>query len=302
MYLPSTKMPRVLWTVSRHSKSKGMLKIENVGNSTSSVVPQKVRPRTQYQFIRRFENPKYYESREEIRNRVKVPLSGLEIGGHPSGLSYKHNNVTAKSGRNHGHRMMETPPMIMSREPKYITELLKTESDPNTGEMIRSDIIETNDTYARIKRRRRALKSFTDYFEPLFRRRKVTLLFITFTIANENGVTLRSVIDQFKKRCRRNGYPCHGYFWVMEISEDLHVHYHGVFAIDRINLRGKKLPEWMKLDGLWGASTKVVMVTYTIEHYLGKYMLKGHDKIEGKRMYGRSVPTVQTNDGTVNEQ
>jgi hypothetical protein len=82
----------------------------------------------------------------------------------------------------------------------------------------------------------------------------------------------------------------------MEISEDLHVHYHAVFAIDRINLRGKKLPEWMKLDGLWGASTHLEMVTYTVEHYLGKYMLKGHEKIEGKRMYGRSMPSTKNSD------
>jgi hypothetical protein len=296
MYFVDTKMPRVLWTVSRHSKSKGMLKIEIVGNSTESVVSQKSQRRTQYQFIERVPNPMYHASRREIPYRVKLPLSVLEIGGTPSVLSIMRNNVTANSGRNNGHVMVEKPPMIMTSQPRNITKLLKTVRDVNTGEMTASEIIETNDTFLRLKRRKRALKSFTDYFEPLYRRRKVTLLFITFTIANENGVTLRSVIDQFKKRCKRNGYPCHGYFWVMEISEDLHVHYHGLFAIDRMNVRGSSIPNWWKLDELWGARTTVEMVKRSVHGYLAKYMDKGHEKIEGKRMYGRSMPSIKNSD------
>jgi hypothetical protein len=297
MYFVDTKMPRVLWTVSRHSKSKGMLKVENVGNSTESVVSQKVQTRTQYQFIERVPNPMYYASRVEIPCRVKLPLSPLEIGGTPSVLSIMRNNVTANSGRNLGHVMMEKP-MIMTREPRNITKLLKQSFNVNTGEMTASEIIETNDTFLRLKRRKRALKSFTDYFEPLYRRRKITLLFITFTIANENGVTLRSVIDQFKKRCKRNGYPCHGYFWVMEISEDMHVHYHGLFAIDRMNVKGSSIPNWWKLDELWGARTTVEMVKRSVHGYLAKYMDKGHEKIEGKRMYGRSMPSTKNSDET----
>jgi predicted CopG family antitoxin len=238
----------------------------------------------------------YHASRREIPYRVKLPLSVLEIGGTPSVLSIMRNNVTANSGRNNGHVMVEKPPMIMTSQPRNITKLLKTVRDVNTGEMTASEIIETNDTFLRLKRRKRALKSFTDYFEPLYRRRKVTLLFITFTIANENGVTLRSVIDQFKKRCKRNGYPCHGYFWVMEISEDLHVHYHGLFAIDRMNVRGSSIPNWWKLDELWGARTTVEMVKRSVHGYLAKYMDKGHEKIEGKRMYGRSMPSIKNSD------
>ncbi len=296
MYFVDTKMPRVLWTVSRHSKSKGMLKIEIVGNLTESVVSQKSQRRTQYQFIERVPNPMYHASRREIPYRVKLPLSVLEIGGTPSVLSIMRNNVTANSGRNNGHVMVEKPPMIMTSQPRNLTKLLKTVRDVNTDEIMASEIIETNDTFLRLKRRKRALKSFTDYFEPLYRRRKVTLLFITFTIANENGVTLRSVIDQFKKRCKRNGYPCHGYFWVMEISEDLHVHYHGLFAIDRMNVRGASIPNWWKLDELWGARTTVEMVKRSVHGYLAKYMDKGHEKIEGKRMYGRSMPSIKNSD------
>jgi hypothetical protein len=273
------------------------MKIENVGNSTAPVVPEKTATRKQYQYLQRIENPLYSASRVEIPYRVKLPLSSISVGSTPSVLSYKHNNVTANSGGEIPYVDM-TKPMFMTREPRNITKLLKTTYDQNTGEMTASEIIETNDTFARLKRRKRALKSFTDHFNPIYKRREITLLFITFTLANENGVTLRAVIDQFKKRCRRNGYPCHGYFWVMEISEDLHVHYHGLFAIDRINLRGKSIPDWMKLDGLWGARTTVEMVKKNVHGYLSKYMDKGHEKIEGRRMYGRSMPSMKNNGKT----
>jgi hypothetical protein len=167
---------------------------------------------------------------------------------------------------------------------------MKNTHDINTGEIMASEIIETNDTKARLNRRFKALKAFTNHFDPLYRQKKVTALFMTFTIANENGVKLRTVIDQFKKRCKRNGYPCLGYFWVLEISENLHVHYHAVFYTDRQNITGKKMPEWWKLDELWGARTNVVIVRRSVTGYLSKYLSKGYEKIEGSRMYGRSMP------------
>jgi hypothetical protein len=180
--------------------------------------------------------------------------------------------------------------MVMATQPRNITKLLRTTFDANTGEMTAQDIIETNDTLARLRRRKKALNAFLDVFEPMYARRRVTMLFMTFTLANENGNTLRKVLDQFKKRCKRNGYPCLGYFWVMEISEELHVHYHALVAIDRINIRGASIPSWWKLDELWGAYCRVEMVKRSIRGYLAKYIGKGHEKIESKRMYGRSMP------------
>lgn len=274
-----------------------MIKLENVVDSTSSVVPQKVRPRVQYQFIERIPNPAYYSSLVPVPFRLKIPLSDLEIRGTPSVLSYMRNNVDKKSGRNNGYVFTQKQ-MIMAKEPRNITRLLKTTYDANTGERIASEEIETNDTYARLKRRKRALKSFTDYFDPLYASRKVTMLFITLTLANENGTTLRTLIDQFKKRCRRNGYPCLGYFWVMEVSELDHVHYHAIFAIDRISVKGKKIPEWWKMDELWGARTQVQMVKRSLSGYLSKYLENGPEKIEGKRMYGRSMPSMKNNGRT----
>jgi hypothetical protein len=253
---------------------------------------------SQYQYISRARNPNYESSLVPIPFRVKCSLSKYcvqssdtpDIIELPSGLSIKHNNVTAGSPANDRTDAYMMRPMVMATQPRNITKLLKTTFDANTGEMTMQDIIETNDTFARLNRRKRALNAFLDVFEPMYASRRVTMLFMTFTLANENGNTLRKVLDQFKKRCKRNGFPCLGYFWVMEISEDLHVHYHALVAIDRINVRGRSIPSWWKLDELWGAACRVEMVKRSIRGYLAKYIGKGHEKIEGKRMYGRSMP------------
>lgn len=256
---------------------------------------------SQYQYISRARNPNYESSLVPIPFRVKCSLSKyclqsgdtLHIVELPSGLSHKHNNVTAGSPANDRTDAYMMRPMLMATEPRYVTKLLKTTFDRNTGEMTANEVVETNDTYARLNRRKRALNAFLDIFEPMYKRRQVTMLFFTFTIANESATTIRKVLDQFKKRCKRNGYPCLGYFWVMEITEDMHVHYHALVAINRINIRGQKIPDWWKLDDLWGALCQVRFVEYCLRGYLAKYISKGHEKIEGKRMYGQSVPSRQ---------
>lgn len=246
-----------------------------------------------YQYLSRRKNESYDASKVAIPYRSKLALSNSVVDASRFGLVYMHNNVdkmgTPKRRSNIRHVVVQHP-VMMSTQPRYFTTLMKYTHDMNTGEIIASEIVETNDTKARLNRRFRALKAFTNHFEPLYRQKKVTALFMTFTIANENAVKLRTVIDQFKKRCKRNGYPCRGYFWVLEISESLHVHYHAVFYIDRMNITGKKMPEWWKLDELWGARTNVVIVRRSVTGYLSKYLSKGYEKIEGSRMYGKSMP------------
>ena len=249
-----------------------------------------------YRYLSRISNPLYEDSKTPIPFRVKVPLSDTVIDVSRSVLSIKHNNVdgidTPKSGtkgRQKGRYADIHKPMIMISQPKYITNLVKRTHDMNTGEVMASELIQTNDTKARLNRRNKSLNAFINHFEARYRAKKLTALFMTFTIANENGVELRTVIDQFKKRCQRNGYPCLGYFWVMEISKKLHVHYHAVFYIDYMDIKRKRLPKWWKLDELWGARTNVTMVKLSVRAYLSKYLEKGEKKIEGKRMYGKSI-------------
>lgn len=182
--------------------------------------------------------------------------------------------------------------------PKWFTELLVNKVDVNTGEIASSAIYRTNEFKQSNSRKINAIDEFCDYFQPLYAKRKVSMLFYTLTMA-ESGRPIADVINALKKRFMRKGTPILGYVWISEVSADLHWHYHIAVAIQRIDVIGKGLPAYFKLDDLWHNRTQVQFVKKNIRHYMAKYFAKNNYKmlaidLNGQpkiiRVYGKSVP------------
>jgi len=151
-------------------------------------------------------------------------------------------------------------------------------------------------------------------YDDLWRRRKVTPLFMTLTDARRAKGKIGDFIREFSRRCNRFGVEVYDYIWVMEVSdneeyEDNHIHYHALFYLSRVNVSSNKvhraLFEFEPKDGrtwlqaiaeLWGGHVKlrieqkgssVGYLTSGAMGYLSKHS-KGSKKIRGLRRYGKS--------------
>ena len=182
--------------------------------------------------------------------------------------------------------------------PKWFTELLVHRFDADTGEIASSSIYRTDEFKQTNSRKINAIKQFCDHFQPLYAKKEVSMLFYTLTRA-EHGRSIADVINALKKRFIRNGTPILGYVWISEVSEKLHWHYHIAVAIERIDIAGKKLPDYFKLHDLWNNRTQVSFVRKNIRNYMSKYFAKNNYKMlaidqNGQpkiiRVYGKSVP------------
>ncbi len=65
-----------------------------------------------------------------------------------------------------------------------------------------------------------------------------------------------------KKKREQLERPVRGYFWSLEVSSNLHLHYHLCVAIDRLNV--KQLPKELKFDLLWGQRTEVKFIKKSV--------------------------------------
>jgi hypothetical protein len=187
-----------------------------------------------------------------------------------------HNNVDAKN-------------WVIKTLPKWNVDLLESHLDRDTGEIVSQGVYTTNDLKSGNYRKIRAVNRFCDAYQELYKRRKVSIFFYTLTIANQAKTNIRTLFDSFKARLKRNGIKLNGYVWVLEISEDLHVHYHALVCVDRINLKGKSIPEFLKINDLWGARTQIEFARKHVRSYLSKYFVKKSSRILGKRTYGISI-------------
>lgn len=179
-------------------------------------------------------------------------------------------------------------------KPKWVTDLLQTDYDRNTGELLAQSVYRTDDLTSGNNRKIKAVNRFCEHFKDQYRKRKVSLFFYTFTLANQASTSIRDCFKAFKKRLKRRGINLRGYIWILEISDNLHVHYHALVATDRINFKGQSLPEFLKMDDVWGARCQVEAVRYSVRGYLSKYFVKNKSRILGKRQYGiMGVPKKQ---------
>ena len=177
----------------------------------------------------------------------------------------------------------------IQNNPKWLTRLQYLNVDTETGEIIDHDYLDTNNQKASNGRKIKALDKWCGVFQPLYQKKKVSMLFYTFTQADKAKLNIQQMINSLQKRYDRKGKKILGYVWTLEISEKGHIHYHLAIAISRLNLEGAKLPKWMKADSIWGKRTQVEFVRKNIRHYMAKYFAKHNARIEGLRSYGMST-------------
>ena len=174
-------------------------------------------------------------------------------------------------------------------QPKWITNLYREVVDVETGEVIRAEVYDTNEIKSSNGSKIRRLDRFCMHFQPLYQRREVSLLFMTFTQADKADTNISGVMSALKKRLKRRDVGLHGYIWTAEVSEKLHFHYHVCVAIDRLHVVGGSMPEWLKLDDVWGRRTQVEFVKRNVRHYMAKYFAKHNARVVGMRSFGSHI-------------
>ena len=224
-----------------------------------------------YNFLNRRKNPHYNEG---LR---KLEVSRSNIPPFESCL------ITTKCDRI---PTPKTTEIWVKTRPKWFTDLMGWEIDQDTGEAIAKEIYESNDFKVSNGKKIKALDKFCKKYQPLYKSKKVTLLFLTFTRANHARVEWKTMIYAIRKRIEREGLNLRGFIWTAEISENLHYHFHLCIAIDRVNW--KTIPERMKFENLWGQRTEIDFVKKNVRHYMAKYFAKCDARIIGKRSYGKS--------------
>jgi hypothetical protein len=228
--------------------------------SVTDVTDINVSCNTYYRFKSRGKNPEW--STEKL-----IPLRSCLI----------HNNAT--------------PEIYVSKIPKWLTVLEKETVYSDTGEIIYDDYA-TDDFKAAKGRKIKTVRKFIDFYEPLYRSRKVSLLFHTFTRMDYAKKDMRRMIDKAKIRYESLGRPIRGYLWALELKENegmesgFHIHYHLVVAIDRLNV--KEIPDELKFEDLWGQRTGVEFIKKGVKAYLSAYLYKSDGRLLHKRSYAIS--------------
>jgi hypothetical protein len=195
--------------------------------------------------------------------------------------------------------------LITTNEARYRSWYKQFNINTSTGEI--EAIIKESDTL--IKQRGKiinTLKSFDRIYKPLYYQKKVSCLFGTLTNLPEAKITIRMFISNLKKAFKRSGINLLSYCWVNEVKYKpeakgkelpIHVHYHFVLAIERIEVTGGKLPEALSSAYLTEMYGRIASVTFikggdACLRYCSKYISKNGD-IEngitlGLRRYGAS--------------
>ena len=186
--------------------------------------------------------------------------------------------------------------------------------EEKSGEII--EIIKESESLKKARARAiNCLNTFDEFYAEAYRQRLVTCLFITLTRVPEAKHSMRSFMVQYKKALARSGVKLLGYVWVSEVSykgniPGGHWHYHLVISVERLHVRGGKLPEVLKQEylgtplgtGLWGQKTECTFVysaaikyghgkgkqANAVNLYLNKYMGKHSGAVLGVRRFGAS--------------
>jgi hypothetical protein len=193
------------------------------------------------------------------------------------------NNVLKKGGEN----------WIIKTESKWQVDLLQSNLDKETGEILSTSVYQTDDLKSGNNRKIKAVNRFCDYFNPMYKRKEVSLFFHTLTTANvsyEKGVNIRKAMKLYKQRLKRNGVNVRGFLWVLEISEKGHIHYHSIVATDRLNYKGGKIPEFLKMNDIWKSHTRIEFIKKEVRYYLACYFTKCQYRLQKHRSYGLSMP------------
>ena len=181
----------------------------------------------------------------------------------------------------------DTNIFFLQKEWKWGVSFLGNIVDTETGELLEDQTYEMTDLESGVKRKRKAIRSFTEFYEPLYQSKKVSCMFFTLTQANQSNDNLRDTLNAIKKRFERHNLPVLGYLWVSEVSKNGHWHYHLAIATKRVYW--KTIPKWAKVDDLWGRRTQIEFIRKSIGAYLGKYIGKDNiGRIWAFRGYAKS--------------
>lgn len=186
------------------------------------------------------------------------------------------------------------PDVKIATQPKYFTLLDRFEVDTDTAEISKIKYL-TDDFKSKKGRIFKKIDAFADLWQPEYTKKKVSLFFLTFTLANNANMKFSDMIDNVKYRYRSIGFKLKAYFWVSQVSENNHWHYHLCVVTERMNLKGKKMPDNIKFNDLWGCRTQVVFVKKSIKSYLSYYLNQSQAKVIGLRSCGSSkMPKKET--------
>jgi len=218
----------------------------------------------------------------------------LKINKSDKSIQSKHNedkgliNIEQSVKEGKKHKIPEGCRAITSQH-KWVGHFVGMSVDEETGEIDYSSPQKwsiTDDELA-VSRKRKAIRDFAEFYSPLYEERKVSVLFLTLTRCNVSPVSIKQFIDTMQKRFERHKIPVLGYFWVNEISDGFHHHYHIAIAVKRTFF--KKLPKWIKFDDVWKQGTNIEFVRKSVKAYMGKYIGKNNiARLRNFRTYGRS--------------
>jgi len=172
--------------------------------------------------------------------------------------------------------------------PKWYTNLMGYEIDPETGEATPKEIYQSDDFKCSNGKKIKSLDKFCAFYQPLYKKRNVTLFFLTFTRANYARLPWVYMVKIILQYFKRAGLNVRGHIWTAEISDKLHWHYHMCIATDRVNWKLSGVPKELKFENLWGQRTEIDFVKKNVRHYMAKYFAKCDFRIIGKRSYGIS--------------
>lgn len=204
--------------------------------------------------------------------------------------------------------------VITFNESKWLTWYKCVYADTNSGEII--EIIKESESLKKARARAiTCLNTFDEFYAEAYRQRLVSCLFITLTNVPGARHSITSFMKQYKKALVRSGVKLLGYVWVSEVSfkgkiPGGHWHYHLLISVERLHVRGAKLPEVLTQNyigtplgtGLWGQKSECTFVysaaikngyrkgenTSAVNLYLNKYMGKESGAVLGVRRFGAS--------------
>lgn len=195
--------------------------------------------------------------------------------------------------------------LITTNEARYKSWYKQLNINTSTGEI--EAIIRESDSLIRQRSKIiNTLKAFDRIYKPLYRQKKVSCFFGTLTDLPRAKITIRMFISNLKKAFKRNGINLLSYAWVLEVKYKpdakgdelpVHVHYHFVLAIERIEVTGGSLPVCLSasyLTEMYGrrASVKFIKGGDACLRYCSKYVSKNGDAengiVLGLRRYGAS--------------
>lgn len=155
----------------------------------------------------------------------------------------------------------------------------------------------------RRRRRDKKVKPIAKLQEINYKSRESSVLFLTITDFIKSKVWLSCLINRksFPSVLMKNlkhFVEFQSYLWFIEVSPNLHFHYHFVLEMPRLRVRGSELPDYLKLDKwLYDRWTNIQFVRKSVISYLMTYLYKewpisiwieAFDQIRPLRTYGSS--------------